>query len=122
MENKKYLDKVLGYVVKGTKMDYENKDVNTPFIYTLKSPPSSLPFLSPYFCSTRPPLRPALRHCSSLRSSPLRVRRLRTRRHPRHPPRPRRPRFRNPPPRRRLAGPPRRTCRAPRACAGRPAC
>ena len=31
MENKKYLDKVLGYMVKGTKMDYENKEVNTPF-------------------------------------------------------------------------------------------
>jgi len=58
MENKKYLDKVLGYVVKGTKMDYENKEVNTPFIYTLNSPPSSLPFLSPYFCSNRPPLPP----------------------------------------------------------------
>ena len=31
MENKKYLDKVLGYMVKGTKMDYENNSLNTPF-------------------------------------------------------------------------------------------
>ena len=53
MKDKKYLDKVLGYVVKGTKMDYENKEVNTPFIYTLNSPPSSLPFLSPSPISRR---------------------------------------------------------------------
>ena len=31
MKDKKYLDKVLGYMVKVTKMDYENKEVNTPF-------------------------------------------------------------------------------------------
>lgn len=31
MENKKYIDKVLDHLVKGTKIDYDNKEVNTPF-------------------------------------------------------------------------------------------
>jgi len=30
MENKKYLDKVIGYLVRGTKIDYEKKIVSTP--------------------------------------------------------------------------------------------
>ena len=63
MKDKKYLDKVLGYMVKVTKMDYENKEVNTPFFL----PPSSflpsnnfpfsllslpfIPFTSPFFFS-----------------------------------------------------------------------
>ena len=31
MDNKKYLDKVLGYMVKGTKIDYENGRISFPF-------------------------------------------------------------------------------------------
>jgi len=31
MENKKYIDKVIGSLVRGSKIDYENKEVNTPF-------------------------------------------------------------------------------------------
>ncbi len=51
MKDKKYLDKVLGYMVKGTKIDYENKEVNTPFSTSsnsLFSPISLLPFPIPY--------------------------------------------------------------------------
>ena len=61
MDNKKYLDKVLGYMVKGTKMDYENKEVNTPF-----SPPFSLysPYLSlSYPLSLSRPLPPFSSYC-----------------------------------------------------------
>ena len=43
MENKKYLDKVVGSLVRSTKIDYENDEIHTPF--------SSSQFLS-YF----PPL------------------------------------------------------------------
>jgi len=31
MENKKYLDKVVEHLVRSTEIDYENKEVNTPF-------------------------------------------------------------------------------------------
>jgi len=31
MKDKKYIDKVIEHLVKGTKIDYENKEVNTPF-------------------------------------------------------------------------------------------
>jgi len=31
MDNKKYLDKVLGYLVKGTKIDYEKGEIIFPF-------------------------------------------------------------------------------------------
>ena len=31
MENKKYLDKVIGSLVRSTKINYVNKEVNTPF-------------------------------------------------------------------------------------------
>ena len=62
MENKKYLDKVLDYIVSRTKIDYENKEVNTPFLplykppfyYTLPFTSSSLhfhSFTSPFFFS-----------------------------------------------------------------------
>ncbi len=34
MENKKYLDKVVEHLVKGTKIDYENKEVKTPFHFS----------------------------------------------------------------------------------------
>ena len=33
MENKKYLDKVIGFLVSGTNMDYENEKLHTPFDY-----------------------------------------------------------------------------------------
>ena len=46
MKDKKYLDKVLGYVVKGTKMDYEYNSLNTPFI--LPSSSHHPPFLSSF--------------------------------------------------------------------------
>ena len=55
MENKKYLDKVVGSLVRSTKMDYENKKVNTPF--NLRPLPLSLlsthlyPLTSPSFPS-----------------------------------------------------------------------
>ena len=53
MKDKKYLDKVLGYMVKVTKMDYENKEVNTPFFLPPESflPSFSFPFSSLYLHS-----------------------------------------------------------------------
>ena len=33
MENKRYLDKVINSLVRGTKMDYENEKLSTPFGY-----------------------------------------------------------------------------------------
>ena len=41
MENKKYLDKVIGSLVRGTRIDYENERIIFPF--PVSSPPS------PYF-------------------------------------------------------------------------
>lgn len=38
MENNKYLDKVVGSLVRGTKIDYENDVVFTPFITLPKRP------------------------------------------------------------------------------------
>ena len=32
MENKKYLDKVLDHLVRGTKMDYDKEEIHTPFL------------------------------------------------------------------------------------------
>jgi len=49
MENKRYLDKVVGSLVRSTKIDYENKEVNTPF-----SPCLISFFLSPPPLSTSP--------------------------------------------------------------------
>ena len=54
MKDKKYLDKVIGHLVKGTKIDYENKEVKTPFNHRprhlnapfLASSPLSLSFYS----------------------------------------------------------------------------
>ncbi len=46
MENKKYLDKVLGSLVRGTKIDYGTGRVYTPF-----SSPSYLLFSSSFFSS-----------------------------------------------------------------------
>ena len=46
MKDKKYLDKVLGYMVKRTKMDYVNKEVNTP-LFLLPQHQVILPFTSP---------------------------------------------------------------------------
>ena len=45
MENKKYLDKVVGHIVKGTKIDYENELVIFPHFS----------FLFPYSSLTRYP-------------------------------------------------------------------
>ena len=56
MKDKKYLDKVLGYMVKRTKMDYVNKEVNTPFspLLTLSihyfSPTLPIPFSFSSYC------------------------------------------------------------------------
>ena len=33
MENKRYLDKVVGYLVRGTKIDYEDKKIYFPFFH-----------------------------------------------------------------------------------------
>ena len=38
MENKRYLDKVIGSLVRGTKIDYENDVVYSPFITLPKRP------------------------------------------------------------------------------------
>ncbi len=52
MDNKKYIDKVLDHLVKGTKIDYENQNLVSPFlslfIYTSPSSPffPYSPFLS----------------------------------------------------------------------------
>ena len=32
MENKKYIDKVIGSLVRGTKIDYENELIRSPFL------------------------------------------------------------------------------------------
>ena len=49
MENKKYLDKVIGSLVRSTKMDYENKKVNTPFFL---DPSFELQFILPFTSSS----------------------------------------------------------------------
>ena len=41
MDNKKYLDKVVGSLVRGTDIDYENNRITFPFLF-------SLPLSSPY--------------------------------------------------------------------------
>lgn len=43
MEDKKYLDKVVGSLVRGTKMDYENESLIFPFPYSRPLLPSSYP-------------------------------------------------------------------------------
>ena len=43
MENKKYLDKVIGSLVRGTKIDYINKRFSFPFFFTSSVPFSFLP-------------------------------------------------------------------------------
>ena len=57
MENKKYLDKVLDYLVSRTKIDYDKGEIIFPFtnsaapfglsafIYFYRTPPFSLPFV-----------------------------------------------------------------------------
>jgi hypothetical protein len=42
MENKKYLDKVVGSLVRSTKMDYDKEEIQFPF---LSSPPSYSTFI-----------------------------------------------------------------------------
>ncbi len=54
MDNKKYLDKVLGYMVRGTKMDYENEALIFPFPFHPSDFPSSSPFLIFYHSSSFP--------------------------------------------------------------------
>ena len=55
MENKKYLDKVLDHLVRGTRLDYEKKKVYSPsslpilFVSFFSFP---YPFFSPSFFST----------------------------------------------------------------------
>jgi len=49
MKDKKYLDKVLDYIVSRTKIDYENKEVNTPFFL---DPSSSFRFSLPFTSSS----------------------------------------------------------------------
>ena len=55
MENKKYLDKVVGSLVRSTKMDYVNKEVKTPFnlrpLHLLRLLPTPLIPLSLSFSS-----------------------------------------------------------------------
>ena len=55
MENKKYLDKVLGHLVINTKVDYNKSEIYTPFALPLMyfhslvfSPPSQAPSFSAY--------------------------------------------------------------------------
>ena len=45
MENKRYLDKVIEHLVRGTKVDYENKRIIFPFSF----PPLPFPSLSHTF-------------------------------------------------------------------------
>ena len=64
MENKKYLDKVIDYLVKGTKIDYENEQIYYPFssIHP-KSPFNSSSFS--WFISSLYPNRPYYQPLSS---------------------------------------------------------
>ena len=56
MENKRYLDKVVEHLVKVTKIDYENKEVNTPFSrFQLYSSFST----SSFYLLLNPPLSPS---------------------------------------------------------------
>ena len=58
MKDKKYLDKVIGHLVKGTKIDYENKEVNTPFRpfpYIIHTSLST----SSFYLLLNPPLSPS---------------------------------------------------------------
>ena len=58
MENKRYLDKVIEHLVKGTKIDYENKEVNTPFSrFQIYSPTISTP--SSFYLLLNPPQEPS---------------------------------------------------------------
>ena len=47
MDNKKYLDKVIGSLVRGTKIDYEEKRIHFPFFF----PPPFLSHLSRFLPS-----------------------------------------------------------------------
>jgi len=58
MDNKKYIDKVIGSLVRGTKMDYVNKRFSFPFFFS-----SSVPF--PYFRSYTLPLSFST-HCKNI--------------------------------------------------------
>jgi len=56
MKDKKYIDKVIEHLVKGTKIDYENTEVNTPFSrFQLYSSFST----SSFYLLLNPPLSPS---------------------------------------------------------------
>ena len=48
MDDKKYLDKVLDYIISRTKIDYDNNLISTPFFLP---PPSSFSFFISFFSS-----------------------------------------------------------------------
>ena len=58
MENKKYIDKVIEHLVRGTKIDYEEDFISYPFstiffsLRSFSSPPNSSLFLSPIIPSS----------------------------------------------------------------------
>ena len=59
MENKKYLDKVIGSLVRGTKINYINKRFSFPFFLS-----SSVPFPFVLSCSSSP--IPFSTHCKNI--------------------------------------------------------
>ena len=58
MDNKKYLDKVIGSLVRGTKLDYENNRITFPF-YTSSIPFNHLLHCLPYSTFYVSPLSPS---------------------------------------------------------------
>ena len=56
MENKRYLDKVIGFMVRGTNIDYEKKLLHFRFYNTHTSPhPSTLFFIDSLKYVSKPP-------------------------------------------------------------------
>ena len=60
MKDKKYIDKVIEHLVKGTKIDYENKEVNTPFHFSsYKIIPSMFHSTPSFYLLLNPPHSPS---------------------------------------------------------------
>ena len=52
MENNKYLDKVIKYLVRGTRLDYDREEIHFPFTNSF-TPPLPFSYLSSYPPSSR---------------------------------------------------------------------
>ena len=68
MDNKKYLDKVIGSLVRGTKMDYENEALIFPFpLLPLSTDLNSYPYFrfSILFASSSFPISSFTKYCKN---------------------------------------------------------